>query len=391
MPLRRIFLNPVTLLATLHIYVAWRLLPALPGHPLLQSTVVVLLLLSVGLIPLSMTTRNMRDERIADRLAWAGFLVMGLFSSLFVLTLLRDTVLLLALPLMHTKLGWLSQASAPFVIGGAVAASAAGLHTARRVARVQEVTIPIRNLPDSLHGFSIVQISDIHVGATIKREFVAAIVERVNGLNADLVAVTGDVVDGSVAQLSGHTEPLSQLKARHGAFFVTGNHEYYSGEPAWSAEFRRIGLKVLKNEHVVLAHADASLVIAGVTDVSSHHFDPTQNSDPAVALAGAPADAHVKLLLAHRPSSAEAAHRAGFDLQLSGHTHGGQFWPWNHFVRFFNPFTAGLHRLNDLWVYVNRGTGYWGPPKRFGVPPEITRIRLARAGGQVGAVTNAFM
>jgi predicted MPP superfamily phosphohydrolase len=358
---------------------------------MLQSTVVVLLLLSVGLIPLSMTTRHMRDERIADRLAWAGFLVMGLFSSLFVLTLLRDTVLLLALPLMHTKLGWLSQASAPFVIGGAVAASASGLHTARRIARVQEVTIPIRNLPDSLAGFSIVQISDIHVGATIKREFVAAIVERVNGLDADLVAVTGDVVDGSVAQLSRHTEPLSQLKARHGAFLVTGNHEYYSGEPEWSAEFRRIGLKVLKNEHVVLAHADASLVIAGVTDVSSHHFDPTQNSDPAVALAGAPADAHVKLLLAHRPSSAEAAHRAGFDLQLSGHTHGGQFWPWNHFVRFFNPFTAGLHRLNDLWVYVNRGTGYWGPPKRFGVPPEITRIRLARAGGQVGTVTNAFM
>lgn len=112
---------------------------------------------------------------------------------------------------------------------------------------------------------------------------------------------------------------------------------------------------------------------------SAHQFDPSQRSDPSAALVGAPPDALVKVLLAHRPSSAAAADRAGFHLQLSGHTHGGQFWPWNHFVGLFNPYSAGLHRLNDLWVYVNRGTGYWGPPKRFGVPPEITRIQLVPA------------
>jgi len=227
-----------------------------------------------------------------------------------------------------------------------------------------------------LHGFSIAQISDVHVGAQIKRNYVDAIVDAVNGLDADLVAVTGDLVDGSVQDLARHIAPLGRLKARHGAFLVTGNHEYYSGEQAWVTEFRRLGLRVLLNEHVVVRHGGASVVVAGVTDFSAHHFNPSQRSDPAAALAGAPDDAAAKILLAHQPRSALAAVGAGFDLQLSGHTHGGQFWPWNLFVRFQQPFTAGLHRLNRLWVYISRGTGYWGPPNRFGAPSEITLLRL---------------
>jgi predicted MPP superfamily phosphohydrolase len=133
---------------------------------------------------------------------------------------------------------------------------------------------------------------------------------------------------------------------------------------------------VLLNEHAVIEHQGASLVIAGVTDFSSDRFNPAQRSDPHIALAGAPAGAGVRILLAHQPRSATAAASAGFDLQLSGHTHGGQFWPWNLFVRFQQPFTAGLHRLNRLWVYVSRGTGYWGIPNRFGAPSEITRLQL---------------
>jgi predicted MPP superfamily phosphohydrolase len=138
-------------------------------------------------------------------------------------------------------------------------------------------------------------------------------------------------------------------------------------------------LHVLLNEHAVITHNGTSLVVAGVTDYSAHHFNPAQRSDPQAALAGAPADAGARILLAHQPRSAAAAATAGFDLQLSGHTHGGQFWPWNHFVRFQQPFTAGLHRLNALWVYVSRGTGYWGIPNRFGAPSEITRLRLVPA------------
>jgi predicted MPP superfamily phosphohydrolase len=273
----------------------------------------------------------------------------------------------------------LRSVSAAAVAVLAVVATAIGFASARRRARIVNVDVPIQNLPRALHGFSIAQISDVHVGSAIQKKYVEAIVDAVNGLHPDLIAVTGDVVDGSVSELGSHTAPLANLSARHGAFFVTGNHEYYSGAGPWIIEFRRLGLKVLLNEHAVLTHDGGQIVVAGVTDFSSHHFNPAERSDPAAALAGAPKEAGARILLAHQPRSAAAAATAGFDLQLSGHTHGGQFWPWNLFVRFQQPFTAGLHRLNELWVYVSRGTGYWGPPNRFGAPSEITRLRLVPA------------
>jgi len=183
------------------------------------------------------------------------------------------------------------------------------------------------------------------------------------------------VVDGVVERLAPHTAPLADLISRHGTYFVTGNHEYYSGAEQWVAEFERLGMRVLANSHVVLERDGAPLVIAGVNDFSAHVFNPAWRSDPQAALAGSPAGAP-KILLAHQPRSASAAAAAGFDLQLSGHTHGGQFWPWNYFVRLQQPYTAGLHRLDKLWIYTSRGTGYWGPPKRFGAPSEITRLRL---------------
>jgi uncharacterized protein len=169
------------------------------------------------------------------------------------------------------------------------------------------------------------------------------------------------------------------LMSRHGTFFVTGNHEYYSGAHAWVDELRRLGLRVLMNEHVLLRHGDASLALAGVADYGAHHFDESHRSDPHAAMAGVPDEALVRVLLAHQPRSAAAASQAGFHLQISGHTHGGQFLPWNFFVRLQQPFTAGLNRWQDLWVYTSRGTGYWGPPKRLGAPSEITHLRLVAA------------
>ncbi|MDB5765129.1 MAG: metallophosphoesterase [Herminiimonas sp.] len=366
------------LLALLHAYIGWRILPALPVAPSVRLLGALLLVLSFVLVPAGLLSRSIKRQPLSDRLAWAGLLAMGMFSSLLVLTLARDAVLLAAVLLgVHGAAlsGWTALA-VPLLAG---LVTLIGFINARRVARVVDVDVPIAGLPDALHGFTIAQISDIHVGPTIKRGYLDAIVNAVNALGADLIAVTGDLVDGSVSRLAPHTAPLAKLTARHGAYFVTGNHEYYSNAHAWIAEVRRLGLTVLMNEHVVLTHRGAALLVAGVTDYSAHHFDQSHRSDPLAALAGAPRHVAVKLLLAHQPRSAEAAADAGFDLQLSGHTHGGQFFPWNLFVPLQQPYTSGLNRLRNLWIYTSRGTGYWGPPKRFGAPSEITRLRLVPA------------
>ena len=368
------------LVALLHTYIGWRLVPDMP-YGTVAMPVLALLVASTILVPAGFRRRRSSLGDDAP-LVWAGLVALGFFSSLLALTLARDVALAIAWIVdawlargFHAALaGW----SALAVPALALAATAIGFVNARRRARVRDVRVPIAGLPAALEGFTIAQISDLHVGPTIRRPYVDAVVDAVNGLDADVVAVTGDLVDGTVHELAPHTEPLRRLSARHGVYFVTGNHEYYSGAQAWTAELTRLGMRVLANEHVVVDHAGARLVVAGVTDYGAHHFDRRERSDPAAAIAGAPDDA-VKVLLAHQPRSAFEAARAGFDLQLSGHTHGGQFLPWNFLVRFWQPFTAGLRRLGKLWVYTSRGTGYWGPPKRFGAPSEITRLRLVGA------------
>jgi len=376
---------PVLVLSVLlHGYIGWRIVPALAAWPLAQELVAGLLVASALLMPLALWARRMRSRQWSDALSWVGLTFMGLFSSLLVLTLLRDVGLLLAaigaaLFPRAVPLELLAVWSGAAVPIAAAVITLWGLVNARRRAAIVSVDVPIRELPAALHGFTIVQISDIHVGPTIKREYLEAIVQAVNRLDADMVAVTGDLVDGSVRELAPHVAPLAALMSRHGTYFVTGNHEYYSGAHAWITELRRLGVHVLMNEHVVLQHGAAALVVAGVADYGAHLFDPSHRSDPQAAIAGAPADARVRVLLAHQPRSAAAAAQAGFQLQLSGHTHGGQFWPWNLFVPLQQPFTAGLHRLHDLWVYTSRGTGYWGPPKRMGAPSEITRLRFVPA------------
>lgn len=370
------------LTALLNLYIGIRVLPSLPG-PVSATLLATVLLALALLIPLGLAARRLARPPAADRLAWIGMLALGLFSSLFVFTLLRDLVLLLAAVaawleprLAAPELAALSAEAVPLL---ALVASLLGAFNARRTAQVVEVDVPIDGLPAALHGFTIAQISDIHVGPTIKAPYLQGIVDAVNRLQADMVAITGDLVDGSVKELGGQVAPLAGLSSRHGSFFVTGNHEYYSGAASWITELRRLGLTVLVNQHVVLEQDGERMVLAGVADFTAHHFDPSHQSDPVAALLGSPGDAAVRILLAHQPRSAPTAELAGFDLQLSGHTHGGQFFPWSFFVRFQQPFTAGLYRMGRLWVYVSRGTGYWGPPKRLGAPSEITRLRLVTA------------
>jgi uncharacterized protein len=369
-------LSVVLLSILLHLYIGVRLVPALPTAG--GAALALLLAASAALVPAGLTAQRRLRLPAAERLTWVGMLCLGLFSSLLVLTLLRDLVLLVLRVAGHMTPEFVAASgiAVPLV---ALAISGVGLFNARRTARVKRVDIRLPALAPALEGLRIVQISDVHVGATIQRGYLDAIVDRVNALEPDVVAITGDLVDGTVPELAAHVAPLARLRARHGTFFVTGNHEYYSGVHGWVDELQRLGLRVLHNEHVVLQHDGAALVLAGVTDYTGGHFDPAHRSDPHAALRGAP-DGAVRVLLAHQPRSATAAAQAGFDLQISGHTHGGQFLPWTFFVRYQQPFTAGLHQLGRLQVYVSRGTGYWGPPKRIGAPSEISQLRLARAG-----------
>jgi len=386
----------LTLLVTLlHVYIGLRLLPALATLTGAWPLLLAALLLSAATMPLPFigVRGGGRRRALARGWKWLGLLSMGWFSSIFVLTLVRDAGLLLAWVLARIGGGSIEGLvvqswSAAAVALVATLVTLVGFFNARRTAAVVRVDVPIRNLPASLDGFTIAQLSDIHVGPTIRRGYIQRIVDVVNRLGADMVAITGDLVDGTVSELREHVAPLAGLRARHGTFVVTGNHEYYAGVHAWIDELRRLGLRVLLNEHVVLQTRnvkgaqtdeevlDSALVIAGVTDYTAAHFDAAHASDPKRALHDAPPLVRTRLLLAHQPRSAPAAAEAGYQLQLSGHTHGGQFFPWNLFVPLQQPFTAGLHRLREMWVYTSRGTGYWGPPKRFGVPSEITLLKL---------------
>ncbi|WP_313008585.1 metallophosphoesterase [Stutzerimonas nitrititolerans] len=361
------------LLIGLHVFVGVTLIPDLALGPFGSVLAWAYLALSAVLMRYGVLVRGKGNAV----LAWSGLLAMGIFSSLSIFSLLRAFVLAVA-----SLAGWesarLEQGSAYAVIVAVVAVTLFGLLNARRTARVVERDIALRKLPAELEGFSIVQLSDIHVGPTIKRGYIDAIVKRANGLSPDLIVITGDLVDGSVADLRDDIAPLAQLSARHGVYVVTGNHEYYSGADSWIAEFERLGMAVLLNRHVQLEHNGARLVLAGIADYSAELFRPSHRSDPVAAFAGAPNDVP-RVLLAHQPRSAKAVAEAGGHLQLSGHTHGGQFWPWMHFVQWQQPWVAGLQRVGEMQVYISRGTGYWGPPLRFGATSEITRIRLKKA------------
>ncbi len=252
-----------------------------------------------------------------------------------------------------------------------------GVYNVSHTPRVRRTQIGVKTLAPDIEGFRVVQISDLHVGQTLGAEWLAGVVHAVNAQEPDMVVITGDLVDGVVEEIGDLVSVLAELEAKHGVFFVTGNHEYYYGAEAWMAKLERLGIVVLLNSHCVVEQGNARVLVAGVADWDASRFNLEHASDPVRALQGAP-DVDFKLLLAHQPRSAPAASRAGFDLQLSGHTHGGQIFPFHLLVPIQQPYRQGLHWLGNMQIYVSRGTGYWGPPIRLGAPSEISVLELTR-------------
>jgi uncharacterized protein len=263
--------------------------------------------------------------------------------------------------------------------GAAVAGVAAtalvgyGMASALGPVRIVPVRVALRRLDAGLDGLRIAVVSDIHLGPTLGRRHTERIVRLINEQEPDLVAIVGDLVDGTVEALGDDAAPLADLASRHGSFFVTGNHDYYSGFGPWAAELERLGVQPLRNERVEIGVGSAVLDLAGVNDPTGEQEGDGPDFDRA--LGGRDQERPV-VLLAHQPVQVHEAARRGVDLQLSGHTHGGQLYPFDYLIRLQQPVVSGMGRFGDTQLYVTNGAGFWGPPMRVGAPPEITMIEL---------------
>lgn len=237
--------------------------------------------------------------------------------------------------------------------------------------KIKKVTVPIAAHAPTLHGLKIVQISDLHIGATIKQKYVSKVVKKINKLEADLVVLTGDIGDGKVSTLEKDILPLAKLQAKYGIFFTPGNHEYYWNVDEWLKAMSKAGIINLVNDHRIILHREKSVLIAGIPDPVSRvlpDFNSFRN-----------ASADYRILLSHRPGIALEASENAIDLTLSGHTHAGQFFPWTIVVKFVHKISKGLHQVGRMWIYVNPGTGSWGPLIRLGTSPEITLLTLTQS------------
>ncbi len=373
----RFLLVLTAILGGLYAYLALRLALS-PASKLALAAPFVLIWLVPALYWVGGRERNTRADEL---LHFCAYLSMGWLNFALLLSLARDALLLLAglAPSLAGLDRLLSVSGEPIVLAGSVAALAVGTVSAMRGPKLRTVDIPIEALPAALEGLRIVQISDLHVGPTIGEAYVRRVVRMANALKPDLVAVTGDVVDGPVARLEKHVASLAELAPAGRVFLVLGNHEYYSGALQWIERFRSMGLRVLLNEYALVPAGEASVLVGGVLDPAGGAPGTARGPQPELA-AGRAKQAAFRLLLAHHPKLAPLGEAAGFDLQLSGHTHAGQFFPWTLAVRLVHsPHVAGLSRQGRMWVYVSAGTGSWGPPVRFGSEPELALIRLVRA------------
>ncbi|HWE28513.1 MAG TPA: metallophosphoesterase [Polyangia bacterium] len=371
----------LSLIGGLHYYFWARLVrdTALPA-PWRQLATTALWLLGLSIPATMILWRSHHPLR--NVLAWPAFVWMGMLLIMMLVVFGTDVVRLV----VHATGGARDPERRLLlqrVLGAAAATLSAGLGAlalregTRRVS-VREIEVTLPRLPRALDGFTIVQLTDVHVGGqTIHRAFIEEMVATTNALEPDLVAITGDLVDGSVDELRDQVAPLAQLRARQGVYFVTGNHEYYAGVAEWLAHLPTLGVRVLRNERVAVGNDTHTFDLAGIDDYSARGV-PGHGPDLARALDGRDA-ARELVLLAHQPRAIHEAAAHGVGLQLSGHTHGGQIWPWNFAVRLQQPYVAGLARHKQTQLYVSRGTGYWGPPMRLGAPAEITRIKLRSA------------
>lgn len=373
-------------MGSVHGYLFHRLVmdTAIPGP---WSTIIGVCLAGLVLsIPLSFIASRVLDKNVARFFVvpvyvWLGF-AFQTFFLLLAIDILRWVAGLL-LGLMGIPSPWADpvQGLQAWRVTAATASGVVLLATAfaiwwgltRLVVRRLEITIP--GLPPSLDGFTILHLSDLHLDLVHGRAWLQDVVDRANELKADLIAITGDLAEGSVAQFGSDAEPIGELEAPHGVYFVTGNHEYFHDLQGWLAYLKTAGVRVLRNERVSIGTEGGTFDLAGVDDHDGARIAPGHGPDLRKALEGRDPSRAV-VLLAHQPRIIKEAARQGVDLVLSGHTHGGQIWPFSYLVYLQQPYVRGLKGEGDTLLYLSSGTGFWGPPMRLGTTAEMALITL---------------
>ncbi len=388
------------LFGLMHLYLWKRLIKDTTARGRTRRVLTVVLVLLALLVAATLSLPRLIGVAESAWFAWPGYIWFGVVTYLFML------LAVLELPRLALR-GWVrgapleATAAAPpvaaeeeppvpaapsldrrvflartvGVVAGAASASLVGVGMANALGPPDLLRVPVRlsKLDPALSGFRIAVVSDIHLGPLSGRAHTERIVRMINEASPDLVAIVGDLADGTVAELGSAAEPLRDLAAREGAFFVTGNHEYFEEPDAWLRELDRLGVHPLRNENTVISRGGAAFDLAGVNDVTGKMVDDGPDFDRA--LAGRD-PSRPTVLLAHQPVQVDEAARRGVDLQLSGHTHGGQLYPFHHVVELAQPALAGLSTVDGTQLYVTRGAGFWGPPVRVGAPPDITVLSL---------------
>ena len=374
------FIFAIFLVSILFLYIGWELIIPLSRFFYVKALAWAVLFLMFGSI-LSMPLFFWRRDRgnhgfLSLCMVQFAYFSMATTSFLFTYTMLRD-LLRVAAGVAGVYLSFLwGQNSGLGILILTIASVALGACLARKTPKIKQVKIPFEGISEDMKKFKIVQLSDLHIGAGIRRDFVKKVVERVNELQPQLIVLTGDIIDGAVHAHLDSIAELSNLKADCGVFYVPGNHEYYWNiDKCLAAMCANKNIHVLLNNFAEISWESVHFVLAGVTDVFGGNFSPEHKCDPKKAIALTD-PMSFKILLAHQPGVAQEAAGLGYHLQISGHTHGGQFFPWTFVVKLFHPVDRGLKKINNMWVYVSCGTGSWGPWVRLGAPAEITSIRF---------------
>ena len=356
-------------------YTTFKAIQLAPAHPgLMLFLTLAFFLLIFGPMFLIRSKPQFFETKWFMALSWIGSTFIGFLGTFIILSIPIDIIKFIVSFFSNGE-SYFEQNTHLIVLGLSIIITVLGFIEVLRGPKIVKVDIPIADLSFALKDFKIIQISDLHIGPTIQTRYVERVVKKTNEESPDIIVITGDLVDAHTSSIKKHLQPLTNLKAKYGVYYVTGNHEYYWGVATLMPELQKLGFNILLNTNQVITHNGAKILISGVTDPMGRQFTPDHHPN-LIQARTSHGVTDLNILLAHRPDPYKEAEELGFHLQFAGHTHAGQFFPFSLFIPFAHKYYRGLNRYQKMWLYVNPGTGYWGPANRFGIASEITLAKI---------------